>query len=498
MTNHSLVFSDLKTDFRVLPAYDKLILDEAHHLEEQATQHLGAETHLRRVQGLFGRIMRDNQRQGVLPELSNRLLSSDSPSHREVISWLTDLQNRTATLRFDVEEAFQSLAALVPAKVAEFRLTPAVESQAQWQEFVDALDTLWEHWSGLTDVLTQIAEAAEGEADEDLASRMFDLVGFYPEIELNLNTLQQAAEFHSEWVTWIEVRRGSQRIWPSLHRAPLDVAPLLEEKIFNQKSTVVLTSATLTVNGSFQFAKQQLGLDNIDKDGRLSTAVVDSPFQFGRQALLCIPSDVPDLAPLSDSEAATWLSDSLYQLAKVSGGRVLALFTSHAMLRATAKALRDPLREAGFRTFAQGIDGNRNQLLESFRKHPESVLLGAQTFWEGIDLPGDQLRTLVIIRLPFAPPTHPVTEARYELLEQQGKNAFMHGSLPQAVVRFRQGFGRLIRSTSDRGAVVVFDKRIVTARYGTSFVRSIVGIKPFVAPEEMVIEQIRSFLSTSP
>ena len=495
VTNHSLIFSDLKTDFRVLPPYEKLVLDEAHHLEEQATKHLGAEVHLRRVQSLFARIVRDSQRQGILPELLAKMSSSGSPSSMEISQWMTDILGKTAALRLDVESAFDALIRLVPGKQNEFRLTAELESAPEWSSYLEALDILEEHWRELEETLVHLAEAAEDEEDEDLSGRMFDLVGFYPEIEKNIEVLRQAADFDDAWVTWVEVRRSSTRVWPSLCRAPLDVAPLLEEKVFNTKSSVVLTSATLSVNKSFQYVKQQLGLENIERDGRLAVAIVDSPFQMDKQALLCIPNDVPDLAPLSDGEAATWLSDSLYQLAKASNGRVLALFTSHGMLRATAKALRSPLAEAGYRTFAQGIDGNRNQLLESFRKHPESVLLGAQTFWEGIDLPGDQLRTLVIVRLPFAPPTHPVTQARYQKLEQQGRSSFVHASLPQAVVRFRQGFGRLIRSTTDKGVVVVFDKRIVTARYGRNFIDSIAGIRPFIGPEEQVVAQIRHFFA---
>jgi ATP-dependent DNA helicase DinG len=496
VTNHSLVFSDLKANHRVLPKYDKLILDEAHHLEEQATKHLGDEAHLFQCLALIGRLSRDNARHGVVPELLTRLNGSDS---RSVIA-IPALENMVDTLkmlRSCIDSAFATLAQLVPGGQSDFRLTHEVESSKLWTTYLDVCEQMVAHVKILEAFSATITEAAEFESDEDLAGRMFDTSGFLLELFGHIHILATAGDISEHWVVWIEAN-GPDKRQISLHRAPVDVAQILKDTLFDTKSTVVLTSATLSVDGKFEYPISRLGLHESKLDGRLATLTVSSPFQLDRQALLCVPNDVPELAKMTAEEAATWLSDSIYQLAKVSQGRLLALFTSHAMLRATASSLRTPLHSIGLSLYAQGIDGSRTHLLESFRKHPNSVLLGAQSFWEGIDLPGDQLTTLVIVRLPFSPPTHPVTQARHERLEEQGLSSFAHASLPEAVVRFRQGFGRLIRTVRDRGVVVVYDKRIVTARYGSSFIRSLGGVKPFVAKEQEVMSRVKAFLASSP
>jgi ATP-dependent DNA helicase DinG len=492
VTNHSLVFSDLKADHRVLPRYDKLILDEAHHLEDQATKHLGDEVHLFQCLALINRLSRDNARHGVVPELLDRLGGAE---HKSVTA-IPALENMAETLRdlrAGIEATFATLSRMIPPAQSDFRLTRAVESSALWQTYLDACDKMVTLVKDLEAQSLVISDAAELESDEDLAGRMFDTTGFLLELFGHVHVLGSGGDLADEWVVWIECS-GTDRRQLSLHRAPVDVAQILRSTLFDTKSTVVLTSATLSVDGEFSYPIERLGLDEAQRDERLVTLTVPSPFELERQAMLCIPTDVPELAKMSAEEAATWLSDSLYQLAKISQGRLLALFTSHAMLRATAQHVRDPLASLGLALYAQGVDGSRTHLLESFRKHPNSVLLGAQSFWEGIDLPGDQLTTLVIVRLPFAPPTHPVTQARHERLEARGMSAFAHESLPEAVVRFRQGFGRLIRTVKDRGVVVVYDKRIVTARYGSSFIRSLGGVKPTVGKERDLMSKIQEFL----
>lgn len=494
VTNHSLLFSDIKADHRVLPRYDKVIIDEAHHLEAEATRHLGEEVHELQCLALFGRLVRDGGRHGVLAELAERLADSQS-THAPAVAALELLQELVRDLRRQVESAFATLGQLIPSGHSEFRFTRAIERNDVWHRYLSLADAMQVGLKQLDAPRTVLEETAEQESDGELSGRLFDASGFFEEVVSSVTALCNAGDLNDDWVGWIE-RSGERqdRARISLHRAPIDVAHILEEVLFNRKSTVVLTSATLSVDGRFDYAMQRVGLQEAQRDGRLATLSVASPFRFDRQALLCIPTDVPELAKMTAGEAAVWLSESLAQLAQASGGRMLALFTSHAMLRATADLLRQPLRASGLALYAQGVDGHRTRILEMFRNQPQSVLLGAQSFWEGIDLPGDQLTTLVIVRLPFAPPSHPVTVARHERLERQGLNPFREVSLPEAVVRFRQGFGRLIRTVHDRGVVVVYDKRIVTSAYGSSFVRAIPGVRTVTAPERLVVEQVRSFL----
>lgn len=496
VTNHSLVMSDLKADHRVLPRYDKLVLDEAHHLEEEATKHLGQEVYLAHCLTLFARLSRDSGRHGVLPELSKRLETSEGAisETRKVIDQLTDLVPRLRSL---VEDAFHSLAGLVANGQSEFRITPAVESTPMWKQFLISVDRLMEESSGLASLLQTLSERAEEETDDELAGRILDAKGFMDELLANISTLCDAGDIDPNHVLWVERANGSDKPYISFHRAPIDVGRILADALFESKSTVILTSATLAVEGKFEYLMGRLGMNQAAADGRVANLMVSSPFDIPNQTLLCVPNDIPELAKLPVDEAAAWLSDALFQLARASGGRLLALFTSHALLRQTASLVRAPLSDRGLELFAQGIDGSRKRILESFRHHPKSVLFGAASFWEGIDLPGDQLTTLVIIRLPFAPPSHPVTAARHEKLEQEGKSSFWAASLPEAVVRFRQGFGRLIRTVHDRGVVVVYDKRIVTARYGAAFVKSLQGVRPLVAPEREIIRAVQTFLQTS-
>jgi DNA polymerase-3 subunit epsilon/ATP-dependent DNA helicase DinG len=254
------------------------------------------------------------------------------------------------------------------------------------------------------------------------------------------------------WISW-----GDRGV--TLHAAPLDVGALLDQHLFAQKDCVVLTSATAQVGGSFRYLRRRLGLG----DGTFTLAV-PSPFDYARQALLCVPADLPDPGDRAFGEAS---HQALYAILEATGGRTLVLFTSHAALRAAREALRPRLRH--LTVLGQGVDGGRQQLLERFREGERTVLLGTSSFWEGIDVVGDALSCLVIVKLPFAVPSDPVVAARSE----QFSDPFSEYSLPQAVLRMKQGFGRLIRSTRDRGVVAVLDSRLWTKRYGSVFLRSL-------------------------
>ncbi|MCF8563786.1 DEAD/DEAH box helicase family protein [Alicyclobacillus tolerans] len=493
VTNHSLVFSDLKADHRVLPKYDRLILDEAHHLEEEATRHLGEEVYFHQCLSLFGRLVRDHKKHGVLPDLLARLEGTDSVSARSVPA-IEQLLDGVVSLRQIVENMFHTLADLVPAGQSEFRITADAEADPLWQTYLQLADEASSQLADLEKPRSVLENTAELETDMDLSGRLFDAAGFLTELAERIWTLCRAGDLSNDWVNWIEQSRSAENRQIGLHRNPISVARILSDSLFANKNSVTLTSATLSVAGKFDYLLDRLGLSSFVRDGRLVSLSVPSPFEFARQALLCVPNDVPELAKMQNDEAARQLSKSLLTLVETSQGKLLALFTSHALLRATAAAIRVPLEKLGYQLFAQGIDGGRTTLLEAFKEHPNAVLFGAQSFWEGIDLPGQQLTTLAIVRLPFAPPTHPVAQARYERLEQEGLSPFWHASLPEAVVRFRQGFGRLIRTVRDYGVVVVYDKRIVTAKYGRSFIQSLPGVAPYIGPEKAVMGKIQSFL----
>jgi DNA polymerase-3 subunit epsilon/ATP-dependent DNA helicase DinG len=259
-------------------------------------------------------------------------------------------------------------------------------------------------------------------------------------------------------VYWLEARVKGGDV--ALHCAPLHVGPLLDRYLFSAKKTVVLTSATLSTENDFSYICERLGLKGGEE------LQLSSPFDYEKAALVYLPTDMPEPGTTGYQRH---LEQTLVELCKASEGRALVLFTSHSALRATYKAIQRPLEEAGIMVLGHNIDGSRRQLLERFKNNPRTVLLGTSSFWEGIDVVGDALSVLVIAKLPFSVPSDPVFAARSEGFE----DAFNQYAVPQAILKFKQGFGRLIRSGSDRGVVAVLDRRIISKRYGQAFLNSL-------------------------
>ncbi len=260
---------------------------------------------------------------------------------------------------------------------------------------------------------------------------------------------------------WLE-RRGRKTPNVSLAAVPLDLAPVLKENLFDRIETVVLTSATLAAGGDFSYLEERLGLDLPPARTKVRE-IHASPFDYASQCLFGIPTDLPEPRDDESGHGAA-VARVLVELAHASDGGMFVLFTSHAALRRTAEAVRDSI--AGrWPLFVQG-EGQRDHLLRRFREAGSGVLLGTDSFWEGVDVPGRALRVLILAKLPFKVPTEPLTAARLERLEARGLNGFAHYLVPNAALKLKQGFGRLIRSRGDVGAVVLLDRRVVTKRYG--------------------------------
>jgi DNA polymerase-3 subunit epsilon/ATP-dependent DNA helicase DinG len=259
-------------------------------------------------------------------------------------------------------------------------------------------------------------------------------------------------------VYWLEARVKGGDV--AVRCAPLHVGPLLDQHLFSAKKSVMLTSATLSTDNDFSYVRERLGL-NSGKDLQLS-----SPFDYSQAALIYVPTDMPEPNTAGYQRA---LEQTVIELCKASQGRALILFTSPSAVRTTYRAIQRPLEDAGIMVLGHNIDGSRKQLLERFKNNPRTVLLGTSSFWEGIDVVGDALSVLVIAKLPFAVPSDPVFAARAEGFE----DSFSQYSVPNAILRFKQGFGRLIRSRGDRGVVALLDRRIVSKRYGQAFLESL-------------------------
>ena len=460
VVNHSLLLSNLQVGGSLLPDYDYLIVDEAHNLEAEATRQFGfrvgqatVENLVERLGGVihgFGTVVRASALEESRKESAElRRDEAQMPLYKVRDEW----GGLTAGLaRFTAEQRGGS-------DEGEIRITSAERAQPAWS----ALDIAWDGFERSAAEASERADALLREMENlppETAPVLEQLKGELAEWMVDQAEVRQkirsfVSEPDADTVYW--VGRGDNL---SLNGAPLDVAPRLHKELFAPKQTAVLTSATLTVSGGFSHVRTRLGVQEPEE------VCLGSPFDYRNAALLCLPTDVPEPRDPRYTDA---VASVLERLAHVADGRTMALFTSHAAIRATAARLRRVLPRHGIGVLAQGVDGTPQQLLARFRARRRAVLLGTASFWEGVDVGNETLKVLVVARLPFNVPTEPIFAARSAQYEQ----AFMQYAVPQAVLRFRQGFGRLIRSKGDRGVAVVLDSRITSKAYGRTFLNSI-------------------------
>ncbi|GAC1541984.1 MAG: helicase C-terminal domain-containing protein [Herpetosiphon sp.] len=476
VVNHALLLSDLKAEGKVLPAYDHVVIDEAHHLEDVATDQLGWRLEQGELLRVLDTIWTSGGARivgGLLSELPNSFRGSGATP-----ADLDRAEGFAAPIRLEVERArlathdlWNRLRSWIGQQGREtgnetrVRLTASVRRQESWI----ALQQAWQQ------VMLPLADVGRGLAklEEHIRSLEDAALNDYDALVLQLSSLANwvidtaiagSALMYGddEQIQWIAFDR--QRDQLTMNAAPLHVGKALAEQLFAAKETVVLASATLSVNNSFTFVKERLGL----VDAPISELQLASPFDYERSTLLYLPTDMPE--PQERGYQAA-LEQALIELARATGGRMLVLFTATTALRQTYRAIQEPLEEHDIVVLGQGLDGSRRAVLQRFKEHPRAVLLGTSSFWEGVDVVGDALSVLVVCKLPFAVPTDPVFAARSELFT----DPFNEYGVPQAILKFKQGFGRLIRSKEDRGVVVVLDRRLLTKRYGQAFLQSLPG-----------------------
>lgn len=472
VVNHHLLASDLAVrmasdnwiDAAVLPPYRRLVIDEAHHLEDVSAAHLGANVSQVGITRLLGRFERNGR--GLLPTLSRELTHrDDSPldaKGRDLIQ--RRLVDSLRSARRSTEELFVLLDRRLTEPV--LRLTDDFSKDAVWTEGLGvALENVLMAFGQLRDGVESIADRLSlddrSERGGQLIAEMRAVVRRLETAAGGLTAALKPAPGGAPAVRWIE-RRGKRATNLGLSAVPLDLAPILKDALFDRVETVVLTSATLAAGGEFTFLEERLGLD-LPPSRVVVREVLDSPFDFPSQCVLGIPTDLPE--PRDDEaghDAA--VARVLLEVARASDGGVFCLFTSHGALRRTAEAVRT---EVGARwpLLVQG-EAPRDHLLRRFRESGSAVLLGTDSFWEGVDVPGRALRALILAKLPFKVPTEPLTAARLERLAEKGVDGFTHYLIPHAALKLKQGFGRLIRSRADVGAVLLLDRRVVTKRYG--------------------------------
>ena len=468
--NHALLIADLANDSKVLPTYEHLIVDEAHNLEDVATDQLSFTLDQAEMFKFLDELYQEGGAQGVSGLLSElpKYFPQEAPDSVKVGQAVATIQPVLTRTRVAVYDCFKRLTAFITAESKDnqydsrLRLTPNVRNKPEWL-------TIQTAWSQLSDTLVVIGTSLskiEGQMAElgkdkfpgqaELMVRVEYLRRFATEVPVQTNAIIFGDEASISWLTL-----DRQRDTLTLTAAPLSVANILETQLFTQKQTSILASATLTVEANFAFMQSRLGLPEA------TTVLLDSPFDYETQALVFIPSDFPEPNQRGYQQA---VEQALIELCGVTGGRTLALFTANNALKQTYGAIQEPLEEQGIVVLGQGIDGSRRALLERFKTSPRTVLLGTNSFWEGVDVVGDALSVLVIAKLPFSVPTDPIYAARSE---EFGKSGFEQFAVPQSILRFKQGFGRLIRSRSDRGIVVVLDSRLLNKKYGQQFLASL-------------------------
>ncbi len=483
VVNHALLLSDMVAENSVLPDYKYLIVDEAHHLEARATEALSFEASKSSLETLVRALA--NERGGLIGNLAGSMRNSDVPPRikREVQYIFDDVtQDVERALRgvydfFNALDHFINRQELLPGEAEsaydrQIRLTPARRSQPDWSD----VEIAWEDFSAR---LAKVRDGIEKIYNAWSALDQYTVPG-QPDLEQELTfMLRRVSETRAQLealitkpqagsVYWATINKNTGDI--SLRSAPLYVGDLLQKKLFAGKAATILTSATLCVDKSFNHIKSRLGIGDWSDEVQ-----VGSPFDMANAAMVFVPTDIPEPG---ESGYQKVVERTLIDLLTATEGRALVLFTSHSQLQNTYKAITRPLEEEDIIVIAQNLDGSRRQVLETFKTQERTVLLGTKSFWEGIDVVGEALSCLVIARLPFSVPSDPIFAARSETFEEP----FAQYAVPEAVLRFRQGFGRLIRSKKDRGIVVVLDKRVLTKNYGRAFIESLPPVSKYQGP----------------
>lgn len=470
IVNHALLLSDIAAEGRVLPDYKYLIIDEAHHLEDATTQGLSFRTDSAVIARQLAEL--GTASTGLLGEVLSQTRGSIPPEYFTTLqNFVNMVIDASAYMNQHVDTFFKVLRSFLETHVKilrneyvqQIRIQNSMRTQPAWAEVEAHWDNLSNFTSGIAEAMTQLALGLR-ELEEYDIPEYDDLTAGLSAASRHLTQLHErlreiVLQPDQNTVYWVEFQPDGGRI--SVHAAPLDVGPLVQRHIWYDKDSVILTSATMRSDNSFSYIRDRLDAEEVEE------LVVDSPFDYESNTLLYLVNDIPEPADQMGYQRA--VEQGIISLCAATRGRALILFTSYAQLRETSNAVGEALAREGIVVYDQSDGSSRSQLLEGFIGSEKAVLMGTRSFWEGVDVPGTDLSVLVIVRLPFSVPSDPLFAARSELFD----NPFAQYAIPETILRFRQGFGRLIRRKTDRGVVAIFDRRVLTKQYGRQFLEAL-------------------------
>lgn len=515
IVNHHLLSVDLiakqeNASGGILPSYKRVVLDEAHHLEDVACEHFAERVTRWDLQRNLARLLSEKKVEARLGKLNllKKKIDEHFPLQDDYITRLLtkieiDLAGEKQLINHFIQDSFQSLIFFfnhvtmgkeTDEGERKWRLRKEHYQHPLWNgEVVGKVKLLIEAIKRfnlqIESLESDISYLDNEKLNEKTKSLRQDILAFSERLKKTSQIIEKFIDSQStsEQVKWLEIRPMKGFLNVHLVHAELDISKLLDDYLFKPLDTVILASATLATRKSFDFIKRRLGLSFSKK--KLIEKIYDSPFDFEKQALLMVPKDIIDPFDIKFTEDACL---QVLNAIEASKGGVFVLFTSFSMLKAFQFKLQNTLRSNHYPLFVQGED-QRKTLLEKFKKTKRAVLFGTDSFWEGVDVVGDALRLVIMVKLPFKVPSEPIIEARTESIDEKGGDSFIDYTVPSAIVKFKQGFGRLIRNKDDRGCILCLDKRLLNKGYGKFFLESLPKCGQFFDTKAAVESKMREF-----
>lgn len=495
IVNHHLLFADIEARMNgggyenqiVLPPYNRIVFDEAHGIESAATSFFSESFNRFKLNKILNQLYRKRKNSETGHLLNVAVFSENEDKVNDIPDLMTVIKTDLNNLEISSQDLLQRDFSLRLYNVTERNFGPALNCMAQLKRSLGKF----------SDIVNSVME---GVAEEDR-----DTPSYWETKSLSRN-LEMFIKLLSDFLIWsekpgnvfwisrrklpAEMAKDGNPWYTTFTSTPLDISGLMNAGVFEPMKTVIFTSATLRTGTSYSYWMNRTGVSFADKE-RIICKDFDSPFPYDRNMVFAIPND----APLTDRpEFQQFMEMAVSRLIEKAEGRTLVLFTSYESLKSAYNTVSLQLRGFPGRLLKQGDDDN-GRLLEIFKNETDSVLFATDSFWQGVDVPGESLSQVIIVKLPFAVPNDPVFMARSEAVELRGGNSFMELSVPEAVIKFRQGVGRLIRTGTDRGVVVCLDRRVVEKRYGSIFVASLPECKRSYDSFENTVSMVRNYLA---